>query len=127
MRRLIISAVAITIVTVFNGHAYASVSGNYYIDETFFSGQLKVVERSGRIKFALHTVTKLTAQIHVGEVEGTVPLTGHVAVFRGEQGCVLKIRFAGSMAIVGGGSTCRYYIGSDGNFDGIYYRKKAKR
>jgi hypothetical protein len=115
------------IVAAFNGSAYASVSGSYYVEETFFSGQLKVVERGGRIKFSLHTVTKLSSQIHVGEVEGTVPLANHVAVFRGEQGCVLKIIFAGSRAIVGGGSTCRYYIGSNGNFDGIYYRKKAKR
>ncbi len=127
MRRLIVSAAAIMIVTAFNGSAYASVSGNYYVEETFFNGRLNVVERGGRIKFSLHTVTKLSDQIHVGEIEGSVPLTNHVAVFRGEQGCVLKIMFAGSRAIVGGGSSCRYYIGSHGNFDGIYYRKKVKR
>jgi len=126
MRRVIISAAAIMIVTAFGGCAYASVSGNYYIDEPFLGGQLKVVERGGRINFALYTVTKLTAQIHVGEIGGTVPLTNHVAVFPGEQGCVLKIRCAASRAIVGRGSTCHYYIGSNGNFDGIYYREKVK-
>jgi len=117
MRRLIIIVAELMMITAFKGPAHASMIGNCYINETFFNARLKVVERGGRTNFTLHTVTKLTAQIYAGEIEGTAPITDHAAVFQGKQGCVLKIRFAGNGEIAGGGTTRRHYIGLNGNFD----------
>ena len=100
-------------------------SGEYYINNKNLKGKSKVEQTSNNsMSFRVYATSK--PQGYTADLEGNGIITNNAAVFKGEDGCRLQIKFIdnGRKAIVSGGDeTCRYYMGAGGGINGIYEKK----